>query len=352
MPDCEICHGSFANNDLLREHMRIIHKTSTLGEVIDVNSQIVPNVSDDVRRHWLFVKKVYKQHRYDSSSDGGEKVDQSWKNMTLSDFEGPVEENSMTKQSRQCRVIDKIWNSMVKTVTANKLGQNMIEPDYKPRKGYNYPLSLPSSFVDENKDKKPWQTLGIGFRCDSRKPADVLKQGFVPMYWDASRFMQEEHYIAQTMMFCPWSNTMHIFRDNVDAVGQSCVCVARSLLGATKFPETNATTNKKDKFHVWALDINDLNGFDLEEYQLPKFKAWRPGEKMFPCVEVDRILAHVEVIKHGEDKEKGGWKFEFKSDAKWTWHRRGLKKELMDYLDGELDRFKGKGVFLSTLDWQ
>jgi hypothetical protein len=102
-----------------------------------------------------------------------------------------------------------------------------------------------------------------------------------------------------------------------------------------------AVTKGGQKYYLFALDMAGAMGFDLENWQRTQTSPslWRPGEKIFPQIGTDRVLAWVEVIKLGGDHTTG-WKFEIAKDAKWSFEKM-LPVAKRTYLIDELEPWRG-----------
>jgi len=131
----------------------------------------------------------------------------------------------------QLVIIDRIWNGCIDWKKADKKAKDMIDPCDA--------VHLPSSF--NNEFTSAFKTLGIGFRCETAHSLSRIKRdGFYPLYRNpvASACLSPPHHIKDTVMEINTINSqMGTWKEMKDVVGQTAICIARGMRGATKYPD-------------------------------------------------------------------------------------------------------------------
>ncbi len=229
-------------------------------------------------------------------------------------------------------MIDALWNACVVWVKGDKKAIEMYEPLV-----VNDKVGFTSSY--QNRIPMAFRNFGIGFRCEKKTDLErILRDGFQPLYKTPGVAESMLHYIKNTVMARRTGiGEMAIWKINNDAVGQTAICVSRSLWGATKFPEPNLS----EQVYAFAVKPSEL-GYDTEQFQYERGETsvWRPGEKMFPYIPVNDIIAYTTVQKNGGGGEEVFWSFSFLEDH-WTYLKGSLQER--KFLDEELKVMRSLG---------
>jgi hypothetical protein len=279
------------------------------------------------------------------------------KNWTIGDF-------MSLEPARQIAVIDEIWNESTVPKVYDTDWNAMIETDGEveavkeplpssihpsPAGVVQPPVQQPGSppakrggaglpFV-KGQVRLPFKTLGIGFRVDGSVDTNgminslgrIMREGVTAQVLNASFMLHVKGMMVTETTIARNTSAPRVYRRAQDLFNETAVCVSRSLLGATAFPERETEGN----VCLWALDTTGLKGFDTEKHQLDaKADGWRPGEKCFERIPASQVIGYVVIHRNGCGSD-GGWKFRIPKDAKWTYVNPpgGAKKA---YIEGEL----------------
>jgi hypothetical protein len=264
------------------------------------------------------------------------------KKLTLKEFAGkPIPD--------QIRIINKIYDAAILWKDYNQSATEMT--DYGD---YLSEAHFPSSFQDDFTNA--FKRFGIGFRAEKVVDQDrILSQGFSPVYGNMMNFRRacpnkkDAHVIEETIMetTTKLGQKIAIFRKAQDVVSETATCISRNIRGATKFPEPELV----GQVYVFAVKPS-LKGYDTEKHQEDQdrsghSKVWRFGEKGFPKIGVQDIIAYTLVEKRkGEGSDGTGdsilWYYQFMQKA-WTWVRQCTKEE-KTFLEEELSQAYDEGM--------
>jgi len=224
-------------------------------------------------------------------------------------------------------VIDRIWQEIIEfhdvLHDAKRCRMAMVDP----------PDNRGHAFLSSNFLEHAFAYHGYAFRCDSRVPENVQRQGFRRAWAMGCPDSIKDTLPYRAANGIGMSPAMGMWKKNRDAVNQMTISVARQMRGCTKFP----SADDEGVYYIYALGIAPYKrGFDTEAWQMTKDVGalWRPGEKAFFDIEPSEVLASVQISKlkarEGQDEL---WRFQFLSHQ-WTWHHasdqqmRHLKQEL------------------------
>ncbi|MBW3600510.1 MAG: hypothetical protein KY475_25005 [Planctomycetes bacterium] len=231
--------------------------------------------------------------------------------------------------AEQIAILDEIWKEMVEfRPYATPVG-GMVDPGAG---NYTSSVTRPTEPI--------FNRYGICFRCDGRNPSSVLAYGFKPEY----NFSPPAHVVGTIMQNCTTGAggivpSAGFWIGNRDIVNQTSICVGRRLKGCGKFP----TPSSKGVHHFYAFKFStEKKGFDTEARQVQTGGRWLPGEKAFPIIIPNEIIAYTKIIKLGCDT--GGLAFNWYSytilDKVWTFTPNATSPEKA-YLKAELDAITG-----------
>jgi len=283
--------------------------------------------------------------------------------------------NLMRKQD-QLVMLENLWGDCYRKVPPSQLASAMMDGEL----GVGGNKSLPSSIRDGKvtgffatlvAGPRPhaWKDFQIGFRVDGGKARSgsrddlgrVSKEGIVALQKQPELAVQvvkkfyHEHPCCQTP-------DLYIGYQNRDLYNESGICVARSLLGATAFPE-RTTENNVDGApggelafqYLFAVDCSGAKGVDTEKTQVEigNNSLWRPGEKAFTGMGPERLLGWTRLVRKGAPPSglrhptgtlrATGWSFMF-PDPKWTWLR-APGGERQAFLEGELATWEPNKIY-------
>lgn len=229
---------------------------------------------------------------------------------------------------QQHELIDMGWKSVIFAVPAKQKLKDMSEPPDG---------RLAKSFATSTLEAKALGKYGIAFRCDRRDASLVRQQGFTPLYHRDPPTSVRNTVVA--------NGEMYMWLGNRDAIGETVVCVSRTLAGCTKFP---FPTDQGD-FHVYAVRPTGA-GFDTEVWQttFKEASVWRPGEKAMKTIPGTEVIGHVKVRKLGGGTDTEFYKYEFDNAARWTFYDTSPDEE--QYLEGELALLRGGVRIVSKTD--
>jgi hypothetical protein len=221
--------------------------------------------------------------------------------------------------AKQYELINAGWKTVITAHPANQKLKDMAEPPDG---------RITKSFPTSTLVVKALAQYGIGFRCDRRDAATVRVQGFSPLYHREPPAAVRNTIVA--------SGDLYMWLSNRDAIGETVVCVSRTLAGCTKFP----FPTDQGVFHVYAVRPTTL-GFDTEVWQMSFKEAsvWRPGEKAMKTIPGAEVIAHVPVTKHGGGTDTEFYKYEFAANATWDFY--GASGDEETYLTNELGLLRG-----------
>ncbi|MCB1812022.1 MAG: hypothetical protein KDK04_09935 [Candidatus Competibacteraceae bacterium] len=201
-------------------------------------------------------------------------------------------------------LISQIWTDMLILKRGDTEVQNMVDPA-----GGAFPSS--QNLINA------FKSHGYCFRCDTRQPADVAKNGFLRKYdFDPPEDIKETlpHKAAKGIGMPP---QLGMWASNRDALSEMTICVARQMRGCTKFPSEGYA----GPAWVYALKLPMTHkGFDTEHWQTQVGGLWQPGEKAFFAVPAAHILASVPIMKSMKTPGTSQFfRFQILSQT-WTWH--------------------------------
>ncbi len=140
---------------------------------------------------------------------------------------------------------------------------------------------------------------GYGFRCDGRKPDNVSQYGFLPEYaFNCPDYARDTILQGSATGGDGYTKAAGFWIGNRDIVNQTSICVARELKACGKFP----TPKDVGTHFLYAFRFAlQKKGFDTEARQLQTGGRWLGGEKCFPQIVPNEIIAHTEITKLGSD---------------------------------------------------
>lgn len=253
----------------------------------------------------------------------------------------------------QIQVINNLWNECTMPKTYDCKFADMVESDGQVTTGQD---QLPSSLYP-NASKgaipfikgpvvQPFKKFGIGFRVDGslngKSSVDsiprIQKEGMTAQVLNAWFMESVRKMMVKGTMIALNTSAPRIYIRAQDLFNETAVCISRSLIGATAFPERDT----KDTVALWAVDTSGLTGFDTEKHQIDqKAHPWRPGEKCVERVPPKNVIGYVLIDRLGIPENVGGWKFRIPKDAKWTYlnvpaqdKKKYVEDELSAWADG------------------
>lgn len=236
-------------------------------------------------------------------------------------------------------MVDEIWKEIVEFQPYNKSIATMVDPGTA-----NHESSITKPGVPV------FNLTGICFRCDAREPSSVLKLGFLPAY----NISPEPHVKGTIMEHCTKgtngiAKSAGFWIGNRDIVNQTSICAARTLKGCGKFPEPQI----KGFHFFYVLKLpTDKYGFDTEARQLTTGGRWLPGEKAFPSVSAQEVIAWTRIRKLGSDTGTIAFNSYQYQILENLWHfTSGATQEDRNYLNAELNALTG-GQGLTTITIQ
>ncbi len=204
-------------------------------------------------------------------------------------------------------IVDEIWKEIIDFHPYRTPVSAMVDPGPG-----NFNSSMDESIVGA------FSRMGHCYRCDTREPEGFRTTGWKPRYsWGPSP------EIAGTVLATCCANgvagTAGFWKDNVDIVNETSVCVSRTLRGVPKFPEPEYT----GKAIVYAFKLDPAKmGVDTEALQ-PSHRRWQPGEKAFAELHWSEVMAWIPIMKFGSRDKKGSrelLRYEF---LEADWHYTG-----------------------------
>jgi len=233
--------------------------------------------------------------------------------------------------ARHLELIDMIWSECVSFHPYNTNVSAMDDPGQG---------NFPSSATKPN--TPVFQQKGICYRCDKRQPANVLQDGFRPLYSIAApEPIQGTIMQNRTTGAGGVAQSAGYWAANRDVVSQTSICVSRSLRGCGKFPEPFDTG--LHYFYAFKFDLGK-QGFDTEARQVQTGGRWLPGEKAFPSVAINDVIASCMIKKLGSDPpDRGFERYSYQIiNKEWTfynnatfWDKSYLTAELNALTNGE-----------------
>jgi len=260
----------------------------------------------------------------------------------------------------QLQFINTLWNAVTTPHAFTAAANTMLDPIYNVPPSNQAPL--PSSWCPVNvgagnhhkrlTGKQPFRQYSVGFRVEGsvNDITRVMNSGMLQQRLSQG-FMHNHRglYLDGTVAADP--TTARVWSGNDDLFNESAVCVSRNFFGATAFPE-RTTDHSGSQFAVlWAVDCGGLNGFDTEQHQvnLAGNRQWRPGEKAFREIPVQRILGWVPIIRRGAP-QTGGWKFDVDLAANWTILGSPSVRQRV-YMMDELNAWRGRHIIPGAYDF-
>lgn len=260
-------------------------------------------------------------------------------------------------ESGQLQLINQIWNAVSTTHAFDTLGKQMSDPSSDAMDGDVLPSSVCPVKPGESNFKKrlsgqPFREFGIGFRVDGSNKSSlerVLNNGMKQQRLSAGFMLGPYRGLRLDRTVMMDTGQARCWTGNNDIFNETAVCVSRNFFGGTAFPERTT----EGKCYLWAVDVGDLRGFDTEGYQLglPNSRQWRPGEKAFPSIPKNNLVAYIEIDRFGAPKT-GGWRVKIPEDANWKYVNQPSVK-VRKYLEDELAAWRSKQVYTipSTYDF-
>lgn len=247
---------------------------------------------------------------------------------------------------QQLAFINRLWNAICTAHAFDQLPSQMFDPLGDNLAGDGpLPTSVcpaqPGANVFRKRltGKQPFREFGIGFRVDGADQTSLnrITTGGMTQQRLSSAFMLGRRGLRLDATIMMDKSKARVWTGNHDIFNETAVCVSRNFFGGTAFPEreTNGTV------YLWAVNCADLRGFDTENYQLnlPNSRQWRPGEKAFPSIPADHVLAYVPIERRGAPPG-GGWRVNIVKDARWTLTGSMSVKQRV-YIEDELAAWAG-----------
>lgn len=249
-------------------------------------------------------------------------------------------------QAQQLNFIDGLWNALTTQHPFLTPAEEMFDPPSSLP--INERAPLPTSWQPNNTKRlqgQPWRTFTVGFRIDGSDQSSitrVLQHGMTQQRLNQA-FMRTTRGLEISSTAAAISSAARCWTLNNDIFNETAVCVSRNFFGATAFPGRDTIHGSGQASYLWAVDCSGLKGFDTEDYQrnLPGNRNWRPGEKAFREIRPERIIGYIPVRRHG-CPEGGGWSFSIDKTTKWTLVNQVINFKIRDYIDGELEAWKGE----------
>ncbi len=238
--------------------------------------------------------------------------------------------------AEQIDFISEIWKRLVDSVIPTVQAQAMVD-----RAGGVADMiePLPSSLAPANPNVSPvtltrrsadnaWTKFSFGFRVEGGKKADgddmprIIRDGVQPLFINRG-LLRAVRQMAVDGTHVEQLDRAFIWWENRDILNESATCVARSLFGATAFPERETDSaggpGAVQYHYLLALQCRNLNGCDTEQWQLDKNNDsnWRPGEKAFLGIPYTRVLAWTKLLRR-PNATGSGWSFRF-PETRWNW---------------------------------
>ncbi len=252
--------------------------------------------------------------------------------------------------AEQMDVINFVWDRNVTCGDYNQSLQQMTEPNVTVMPvGNAKPLPSSVRSFDGNANVKrlklgragaPFKSLGVAFRVEGKTDQDVdrIKANGMTAQVANTTFMHEvKGWELDGTNIAADTRRPRLWTENLDLLNESGVCVARSLLGATAFPERCTGSTAKGGptlVNLFAVNCTGLLGYDTEHFQIQHNALWRPGEKAFATVPRDQVIAYVKLKRTGGEAGSN-WKFQL--DAGTTWIPiNPASDEVQRYIDEEL----------------
>jgi hypothetical protein len=271
--------------------------------------------------------------------------------LTVGDYEA-------LERDSQVHVINALWKAMVVRVIPNKLPRQMFEPTQtEPNKSFTGNTIPPVTAKGNGSQltsrgivtfsQTPFQRYGIGFRGSSSDYGMTSAKGATPAFQDLNYAATENKHVQGTVM--AETENIKLWTKNRDVVGETGVCVCRTLFGATAFPERNTGAGASVDIYLQAVYVGNLKGYDTEAFQIATGAdaVWRPGEKVYTRVPRENVIGWIKVKRHGLGPGGNGWTFEVPADPKWTpgqffRYKSEITKEAQTYLDELLKAWAGR----------
>jgi len=302
-----------AQRGRLQDKKLSVYETTKMADDPDAAGIDLP-----MRRKYDAAIEMWLKHKVDGSRFWKEKRED-----TLASLVGLAQEKHLW-------YVSKIWNDIIELHVGRKFVASMIDPDNDGR-----------AFVSSHNLDRAFSLHGHAFRCDTRPPADVSAQGFLPLYqFRCPEYIKDTHLEQAAKGTGGQQRSLGFWTDNRDALGEMTICVSRQMRGCTKFPEPDY--DGPAWIYALGLPLNKI-GFDTEAWQMTKGgdALWRPGEKAFYDVQPSEVLASLYIYKlpHRSDQPGEFFRFQILSD-RWEWHhaneeqQRHLNKELDDLYSG------------------
>ena len=222
-------------------------------------------------------------------------------------------------------VVDEIWKEIIDFHPYHTPVSSMVDPGPG-----NFNSSLDESI------KGAFSQMGFCYRCDTREPKGFETTGWKPRYsWGPPPD------ITGTVLSRCCANgvagTAGFWKDNVDIVNETSVCVSRTLRGVPKFPEPEYT----GKAIVYAFKLSPAKqGVDTEALQ-PSNRRWQPGEKAFAELTWSEVMAWIPIMKFGSRDKQGTrelLRYEF-LEAEWH-YTAACDPASRTFLSAELQRHR------------
>jgi hypothetical protein len=262
----------------------------------------------------------------------------------------------------QLALINRVWNALATAHAFDMPTEQMCDPEYDTPPNNRAPL--PSSWCPVSPGaashhkrlagRQPWRTLGIGFRVDGADQSAIdrnTSQGFTQQRLTRPFMLGVRGQEIEGTVLMNQAQA-RVWTGNRDIFNESAVCVSRNFFGATAFPERETDHKGAEGAYVWAVNCAGLWGFDTEGYQvgLGNASQWRPGEKAFASIAVDRVIGYVRIQRRGAPAE-GGWRFDVPDDAHWVFTGGRVSVAQRTYMVDELNAWRGRHVIPALFDF-
>lgn len=301
-----------------------------------INWRLRPKLLNDFREsdpitnyHQGPIPEKYRYAMENRSRNAGNSPAPNWTQFSAKYTYADLER--LPNEERHLELIDMIWRECVRFYPYNTAVSAMVDPG---QGNFSSSATKPNTPV--------FQQKGICYRCDSREPANVLGDGFRPSYSIAAPAPLQ----GTIMQNCATgaggvAQSAGWWIANRDIASETSVCVSRSLRGCGKFP--NPQDTGLHYFYAFKFDVGKL-GFDTEAQQVQEGGRWFPGEKAFPSIAGNELIASCMIKKLGSVPPNRGFeRYSYQIiNKEWTfvnnatfWDRSYLTAELNHLTNGE-----------------
>lgn len=237
-----------------------------------------------------------------------------------------VEDIANLSPQRHLELIDNIWEEIVEFHEYDTPINAMADP------------ARGNHLSSRSQPNKTMFRSGYAFRCDSRGPGSVLRDGFKPLYDFNCPDEIQETILHRRASGQRAPKAAGFWRGNRDIASESSICVARELRASGKFP----TPSARGPHYMYALKFRtDKRGFDTEARQQVTGGRWLGGEKCFPEITPREIIGHIAITKQGSDNGTDAFgSFSYDIAGPWLYTRHATSDDKL-YLTQELHTLTG-----------